>query len=86
MGFVIEAIQNSVSGAIGLFVATSAKPVHSRWTHLSFVTATVTEPAISFFAIISCIAAPMPGSFGASAKADWAEASARLARNRGGGE
>ena len=30
IGFVIEAIQNSVSGDTGFFVATSAKPVLSR--------------------------------------------------------
>ena len=62
-GLVIEAIQNSVSGVIGRFAATSAKPVVSRCRTLSFVTTTVTAPAISFFAIISCIAAPTPGSF-----------------------
>jgi hypothetical protein len=43
--------------------------VHSRCSTLSFATTTVTAPGISFFAIISCIAAPTPGSFGSSAKA-----------------
>ena len=33
-GLVIEAIQNSVSGVIGRFAATSAKPVVSRWSDL----------------------------------------------------
>src|SRR3989442_10740388 len=84
IGFVIEAIQKSVSGAIGLSAATSAKPVLSRWRSLSFVTTTVTAPAISFFTIISCIAAPIPGSFGPSANAGSAAhkaaESARLAR------
>src|SRR6266540_773978 len=88
-GFVIEAIQKSVSDVIGLFAATSAKPVVSRWRSLSFVTTTVTAPAISFFAIISCIAAPMPGSFGPSASAGRAAhraaASARMASWRHGG-
>src|SRR3989449_10617619 len=84
IGFVIEAIQKSVSGVIGLFATTSAKPVVSRWRSLSLVTTTVTAPAISFFAIISCIATPIPGSFGPSANAGRAAhraaASARLAR------
>ena len=49
---------------------------------MSFATTTVTAPAISFFATISCIAAPMPGSFGSSAKADSVAESARLAGRR----
>ena len=71
-GFVIEAIQNSVSGVIGRFAATSAKPVLSRCSTLSFATTTVTAPAISFFATISCIAAPTPGSVGSAANASCA--------------
>src|SRR5207249_709797 len=72
-GFVIEAIQKSASGVIGLFAATSAMPVLSRWRSLSFVTTAVTAPEISFLAIISCMAAPIPGSFGPSANAGSAE-------------
>src|SRR5438093_12909728 len=88
IGFVIEAIQKSVSGVIGRFAATSAKPVLSRWRSLSLVTTTVTAPAISFFTIISCIAAPIPESFGPSANAgsaaQRAAASTMLARWRQG--
>ena len=43
-GLVIEAIQNSVSGAIGRFAATSAKPLASRCTTRSLVTTAVTAP------------------------------------------
>jgi hypothetical protein len=82
IGLVIEAIQKSASDVIGRFVATSAKPVASRWTSLSLVTTAVTAPAISFFAIISCIAAPIPGSFGPSAKADSAAERTRMAGRR----
>ena len=81
-GLVIEAIQNSVSGVIGRFAATSAKPVASRWRTLSFATTTVTAPAISFFAIISCIAVPMPGSVGSAAKAVSVAESARMTVRR----
>src|SRR5260221_14662694 len=69
IGFVIEAIQKRVSDAIGFFEATSAKPVVSRCRILSLAITSVTAPAISFFVIISCIASPMPGSLGGSAKA-----------------
>ena len=61
IGAVMEAIQKSISGVIGRFAATSASPMLSRWRSLSFVTTTVTAPAISFFATIACIAAPIPG-------------------------
>ena len=37
---------------------------------MSFATTTVTAPAISFFATISCIAGPMPARVGSPAKAD----------------
>src|SRR5258706_13490451 len=69
IGFVIEAIQKRVSDAIGFFEAKSAKPVVSRCRILSLAITRVTAPAISFFVIISCIASPMPGSLGGSAKA-----------------
>ena len=73
IGFVIEAIQKSVSGVIGRFAATSASPVLSRCSTLSFVTTSVTAPATSFFATICCIAAPTPGRTGSAAKAAWAK-------------
>ena len=66
-GLVIDAIQNSVSGVIGRFAARSAEPVASRCRTRSFETTTVTAPATSFFATISCMAAPTPGSVGAAA-------------------
>jgi hypothetical protein len=78
----MDAIQKSVSDIMGRFAATSAKPVASRWRSLSFVTTTVTAPAISSFAIISCIAAPTPGSFGSAAAADNAAERARIAARR----
>ncbi len=68
-GLVIEAIQNSVSGVIGRFAARSAEPVASRCRTRSFETTTVTAPATSCLATISCMAAPTPGSDGA-----WADA------------
>ena len=81
-GLVIEAIQNSVSGDMGRFAATSAKPVVSRWRTLSFETTTVTAPAISFFPIISCIAVPIPGSVGSGAEAETAAESATMTARR----
>ena len=81
-GFVMDAIQNSESGVIGRFEATSEKPVASRCRTLFLATTAVTAPEISFFAIISCMAAPMPGSFGSSAKAVSAAESARMAGSR----
>ena len=81
IGFVIEAIQKSVSAVIGFFEATSAKPVVSKWRILSLATTTVTAPTISFFAIISCMASPMPKSFAESAKAKGTmKRAARIAR------
>ena len=74
-GLVIDAIQNSVSGVIGRFAATSAKPVASRCRTRSFETTAVTAPAISFFATISCMAAPTPGSVGAAANVETEAAS-----------
>ncbi len=70
IGFVIEAIQQSVSGVIGRLAATSAMPLVSKCSTLSFVTTIVTAPAISCFAIHSSIVAPTPGSFGSSAMAE----------------
>jgi hypothetical protein len=67
IGFVIEAIQNTVSGVIGRFSVTSAKPVLSTCRSCSLPATTVTAPAISPRVIISCIAAPIPGSTGSSA-------------------
>ena len=81
-GLVIEAIQNRVSGVIGRFAATSAKPVASRWSTLSFETTTVTAPATSFFAIIPCMAVPIPGSVGSAAKVVRVAASANMTGRR----
>ena len=78
-GLVIEAIQNSVSGVIGRFAARSAEPVASRCRTRSFETTTVTAPATSFFATISCMAAPTPGSVGA-----WADAVSVAANDQDG--
>src|SRR4026208_830560 len=82
IGFVIDAIQKSVSAVIGLFAARSAKPVLSRWRTLSFEATTVTAPAISFFAISVFMASSIPGNLGAAAKPASVAEKARTARKR----
>jgi hypothetical protein len=63
-GFVMDAIQNIVSGLIGLFAATSAKPVVPRCRILSLPATRVTAPAISCASTVACIAAETAGNSG----------------------
>jgi hypothetical protein len=78
IGFVIEAIQNNVSAVIGRFDSTSANPVVCKSKTLSLATTNVTAPAISFFAIISSIAALTGDAFRSAAQMDSSKANANV--------
>ena len=84
-GFVMDAIQNRVSGCIGLRPSMSASPVAPRCRIPSLLATRVTAPATSCASTVACMAAVTAGNSGEpEANAGNAAASERAAARDGG--
>ena len=69
IGFVIEAIQKTLSRSMGFFVAMSARPTASKLSTLPSRASKVTEPDSEPSSTNFCIACGIPANLGSETRA-----------------